>query len=39
MGVRVWLRNKLIAMSLRLKALEAKAAKENLIYTRINSEL
>jgi len=34
MGVRsVWLRNKLNTMSLRLKALEAKAAKENLIFT------
>lgn len=34
MGVRsVWLRNKLNTMSLRLKALETKAAKENLIFT------
>lgn len=34
MGVRsVWLRNKLDTMSLKLKTLEAKAAKENLIFT------
>lgn len=34
MGVRsVWLRNKLNTMSLRLRALEEKAARENLIFT------